>query len=521
MKKEFNMQNRSIIKLVLTIFLIIVCFISFALAADGPGWIGAFFVKGKVGLKWKAIDGSTDYKIYRAADGGEFTVLTTTSKTQYFDSDITSGTVYHYKIAAVTSSGELMSTDKSITIPGAKAGAFQAPIWVGLRLDRNKIFLNWDNVGGAMAYNIYRSATAGGEYELVGSSQASKYADKEGMTKGETYYYVLTALNEEFEETQYSEERSIKFGFSMDEQKALEAAANNIVLEDIKLTFLFDIKTAGSLGDMNQPSDVVVDSKGNIFIADALNQKIHCFDNNGKFLFSFGEKTKSGKEDIASDGTFSLPMSMTIDKSDLIYVGDVTNHDIQVFSNDGKFVKRIRINTTPDQEKFRPNGIAVLDDGNLLVTDAGNHRFMKIDQNGKILFEVGKRGSEDSQFIFPDGISVSKDNIISVVDVINCRIQQFDINGKFIRKFGEPGQSAGTFGRPKAIIENIDGRLWISDGLGNIVQVFTPEGEVKAAITTFDDTDNILLTPRGMFIKDGRFYVINRVPHQLLVFKIG
>ncbi len=521
MKKEFNMQNRSIFKIGITVLLLVACSISFTLAADGPGWIGAFFVKGKVGLKWKAVDGSSEYKIYRAADGGEFSVLTTTPKTQYFDTGVSSGTVYKYKIAAVTGSGELMSTEKSITIPGSKAGAFKAPIWSGLRVDRNKIFLQWDNVDGAMAYNIYRSTTSGGEYELIGSSQASKYADKEGMTKGKTYYYVLTALNEEFEETEYSEEKSIKFGFSIDEQKALEAAENNIVLEDIKLTYLFDIKKAGHIGDMNQPTDVVVDSKGQIFISDALNQKIHCFDNSGKFLFSFGEKTKSGKEDVARDGTFSYPFSMTIDKSDLLYIGDIMNHDIQVFTTEGKFVKRIRINTTPDQEKFRPNGIAVLDDGNLIVTDAGNHRFMKIDQTGKILFEVGKRGSKESEFIFPDGVSVSKDNVISVIDVINCRIQQFDINGKFIREFGEPGQSAGTFGRPKAIIEDTDGRLWISDGLGNIVQIFTPEGEVKAAITTFDDTDNILQTPRGMFIKDGRFYIINRVPHQLLVFKIG
>ncbi len=515
------MHNRSIFKVVLTSLLLIVCFISFALAADGPGWIGAFFVKGKVGLKWKAMEGTTEYKIYRSTEGGEFTVLTTASKTQYFDTDVSSGTVYKYKIAAVTGSGELMSTEKSITIPGAKAGAFKAPTWVGIRVDRNKIFLNWDDVDGSMAYNIYRAKTAGGEYELVGSAQATKYADKEGTVKGETYYYVLTALNEEFEETEYSEEESIKYGFSIDEQKAMEAAESGIVLEDTKLTFLFDIKTAGNLGDMNQPTDVVLDSKGQIFISDALNRKIHCYDNSGKFLFSWGEKTKSGKEDVAREGTFSYPFAMAIDKSDNLYISDIMNHDIQVFTNEGEFVKRIRINTTDEQEGFRPNGIVVLDDGNLVVTDAGNHRFMKIDQTGKILFEVGSRGAEDSQFIFPDGISVSKDNIISVIDVINCRVQQFDINGKFIRKFGEPGQSAGTFGRPKAIIENTDGRLWISDGLGNIVQIFSPDGVVKSAITTFDDTENILLTPRGMFIKDGRWYIVNRVPHQLLVFKIG
>ena len=39
------MQNRSIFKIGLTVLLLVVCSISFTLAADGPGWIGAFFVK--------------------------------------------------------------------------------------------------------------------------------------------------------------------------------------------------------------------------------------------------------------------------------------------------------------------------------------------------------------------------------------------------------------------------------------------------------------------------------------------
>lgn len=504
----------------LIIFMIAVFSFTLVQAADGPKWIGAFFVKGKVGLKWKAIDGAEEYKIYRKTSGEEFQLLISLTKTHHFDTEVSPGATYIYKVAAVIEGSEAESTAKTITIPGS-SGEFAPPEWSGLRVDGNKIFLKFDKVPGAMAYNVYRAIASGGEFDLIGNSQSNRFADVDGLIRGETYYYVVTALNEEFEETEYSEEMSIKFGMNAEEIEAVEAE-NQVVLEDIKLTFLFDITTAGDNDDMNQPADVFVNSKGNIYIADALKQRVNCYDNSGGFLFSFGEKTSSDMADDPPEGSFSYPFTLFIDKQDRVYVSDVQNNDIQVFSEEGTFIKRIRVATNEDQEKFRPNGLHVLDDGRIVTTDAGNHRFMIIDQSGKILFEKGNRGSDEGeQFIFPDGLTVTSKGLICIVDVINSRIQEFDLDGNFIRAFGEPGQSAGTFGRPKAITEGDNGRLWVSDGMGNTVQIFTPEGEVKSAIVTFDNEDLKLISPRGIFVKDGRFYVINRLPHRLMVFKIG
>ncbi len=491
------------------------------MAAEGPKWIGAFYIKGRVGLKWQAMEGASEYTVYRKAGSGEFVKYATTAKTQHFDTELSPGEIYSYKISTVGSDGaELLSVEKKVTIPGAPVGEFNPPEWSGLRLDRNKVMLRWDPVPGSIAYNIYRSNTSGSDYEVVGNATATRYADSDNLVRGETYYYVITGLNEEFEETEYSKERSFLFGIS-DEDLKTQEEENKIVLEDISLKYLFDITKAGGNLNMNQPADVFVNSKGNIYITDALNFQVNCYDGSGKHLFSFGEQTPGDMVDNPPQGTFSYPFTLFIDKSDKVYVTDVKNGDIQVFTVDGKFVRRITVAVEEGMESFRPNGLAVLDDGRMIVTDAGNHRYVILDKDGKILSSKGERGSDPGQFVFPDELVVTDDGTICIVDVINCRIQEFDMEGNFIRAFGHAGQTAGTFGRPKALTLDNTGHVWVSDAMANIVQIFTLDGKVKSAITSFESDDIFLATPRGVFVKDGRFYVVNRLPHRLLVFQIG
>jgi sugar lactone lactonase YvrE len=492
---------------------------AFSVAQDAPKWTGAIYVKGKVGLKWQDVSGVSEYNVYRKASTGEYTLLVTSDQARYFDETVTAGEVYSYKIAYVSAGTEVFSDERTVTIPGATTGSFDPPNLSGARVDRNKILLRWDKVPGAIAYNVYRSTTTGAGFEVVGNATSGRYADQEGLERGKTYYYVVTALNEEFDETPFSGESSVQFGTAPNQ--VAEEEEEQIVLEELNLTHLFTISQAGSNGDMNQPADVFVNSKGDIYVTDALNKRVNCFDNDGGYRFSFGQPTPKGEEADAPDGSFSYPFSIFIDSQDWVYVTDVMNNNIQVFSAEGIFVRRIVVEIEAGMELFRPNGIHVFEDGRIAATDAGNHRFVIMDSEGKVELSRGSRGSEPGQFIFPDELVVTADNTICVVDVMNYRVQEFDLEGNFIRSFGEAGQTVGTFGRPKAITLDETGRLWISDAMANAVQVFTVEGEIKSAISQFEEADIFLATPRGIFIKDGRFYVVNRLPHQVMVFKIG
>ncbi|WP_128895916.1 Kelch repeat-containing protein [Longirhabdus pacifica] len=70
-----------------------------------------------------------------------------------------------------------------------------------------KVTLNWTEVTEADTYNVYRSLTSGGPYTSVATNvYSTSYVDSP-LTNGTTYYYVVTAVNENGESA-YSNEAS-------------------------------------------------------------------------------------------------------------------------------------------------------------------------------------------------------------------------------------------------------------------------------------------------------------------------
>ncbi len=489
---------------------------SAAMAAQ-PTLMAAFFVKGKVGLKWGKVSGATEYLVFRKGPEGDFEQIATTGEDKYFDDTVEGGKTYVYKIGIVEAGNQVFSGTKSVSIPGS-SGAFSAPEWVGIRMDQNKLFLNWDPVPGAVAYNIWRSETAGSGYEVIGTAQGSRHVEKDGLVRGTTYYYVLTAMNQEFEETPQSEEFAIKFGASKEELDAAMAEENKVELVPVNLAAAFDISEGQSGAPLNQPSDVFVNSKGMIYVTDTLNTRINCYDPNGKLQFSFGEKGNSAANEIP-DGAFLLPFTLFIDSKDEVYVSDVQRNDIQVFNADGSFIRKITVDVGEGMNPLRANGLHVIEDGRLLMTDAGNHRFLVTDAQGKIQMASGTRGVEEGQFIFPDEVTLTSDQTVCIVDPVNCRIQEFTLDGNFIKSFGHVGQSAGTFGRPKGITTGPKGLLWVTDGMGHMIQSFSQDGEVKSALGTGDDEWSFS-APRGIHFHSGQLFVVQRLRHRVSVYNI-
>jgi len=57
-----------------------------------------------------------------------------------------------------------------------------------------QITLTWTAQANANGYAILRSATSGGPYSQVGTTQSTVYNDRSGLTNGSTYYYVVQPL---------------------------------------------------------------------------------------------------------------------------------------------------------------------------------------------------------------------------------------------------------------------------------------------------------------------------------------
>src|SRR5882672_5745733 len=114
---------------------------------------------------------------------------------------------------------------------------------------------------------------------------------------------------------------------------------------------LTTLGTAGVAGNgtdtFNQPSDVLVASNGNIFVADGhggdTNARIVKFDKEGRFIKEWGQKG-------SGPGEFDTPHALVLDAQGRLLVADRGNSRIQVFDQDGKFIAQWK-------QFGRPSGI--------------------------------------------------------------------------------------------------------------------------------------------------------------------
>jgi autotransporter-associated beta strand protein len=76
----------------------------------------------------------------------------------------------------------------SATPPGIPAGlsAVHSP---------GSVTLNWSAASFAVSYNVRRSTTSGGPYDLIASGVSSQSYTDNSVTDGTTYYYVVTGVN--------------------------------------------------------------------------------------------------------------------------------------------------------------------------------------------------------------------------------------------------------------------------------------------------------------------------------------
>ncbi|MCX6563869.1 MAG: NHL repeat-containing protein [Candidatus Aminicenantes bacterium] len=85
----------------------------------------------------------------------------------------------------------------------------------------------------------------------------------------------------------------------------------------------------------NQPSDVAMDAGGNVYVLDAMNQRIQKFGPDGKYLATIGRKGQG-------PGEFNYPSSLDIGPTGSLYVLESMQKKILVLSPEGRELRTIR-----------------------------------------------------------------------------------------------------------------------------------------------------------------------------------
>ena len=87
------------------------------------------------------------------------------------------------------------------------------------------------------------------------------------------------------------------------------------------------------------------------------------------------------------------------------------------------------------------------------------------------MFNFGRKGNQDGELQRPTGVAVMQNGNIIVADRDNHRIQIFSSDGRFLSKFGSKGDGEGQLNDPHGLALTPDGNICVADFRNNRVQI--------------------------------------------------
>ena len=262
--------------------------------------------------------------------------------------------------------------------------------------------------------------------------------------------------------------------------------------------------------DFNQPTEVAIGKKGEIFILDGANNQIKVFNPKWAFVLSIGQAGEG-------NGEFNHPVGLDIDERGEIYVADTGNRRIQIFNDSGKYLRKIDL--TP--WKARPVEVtALIGTNRIYVSDVKNHQILCFSRDGGFNFSWGELGEQLGDLRFPGMSAVDNRGNIYVVDILNGRIQIFNSQGKDPRQIAELGVLPSQLYRPKGIAIDDRSQIYVSDSYTGIIQVFDRTGKLLGILSEKNDAYLRLTTPIGLaFDAKGRLYVVQSTLNKVSVYQ--
>lgn len=178
------------------------------------------------------------------------------------------------------------------------------------------------------------------------------------------------------------------------------------------------LSTLGSYGEgpgqFIYPVKVITDDRANLYVAEyGGNDRIQKFSPTGESLLSFGGFS-------TEPGQFQRPSGL-VWHAGRIYVADAINNRIQVFTDNGQFLEILEDENSPWSLKF-PYDLSRGPDGLLYVIEYGTGRLTALTKAGKLVGRLGHTGRGAEQFWTPWGLTVDEDRRVLVADTGNRRI---------------------------------------------------------------------------------------------------
>jgi len=276
--------------------------------------------------------------------------------------------------------------------------------------------------------------------------------------------------------------------------------------------------SAANTAQLSGPIGLVVDSSGNLYIADENNQRIRKV-SGGTINTIVGNGTKgySGDGAAATSAELSLPNAVALDKSGNLYILDSGNWVVRKVTTGGTIstVAGNQFNSSQQSGGFAGDngpatsaqfalatGVAVDSAGNMYISDTGNNRIRKVDTNGNMSTVVnggisgGTVGSGgdggpgiQARINNPGGLAVDTAGNLYIADTNNNKIRKLATNGIITTVAGNQFAEAGFSGdggpatsamlnHPQGVAVDAAGNLYIADRTNSRIRMVSPNGTI-------------------------------------------
>ena len=259
------------------------------------------------------------------------------------------------------------------------------------------------------------------------------------------------------------------------------------------------VNGSGKAVRFNHPFGLAVDVNGDLYIADVGNSVIRKMDTTGKVSTFAGVGGVKGSADgLDSLATFNKPFGVATDAAGNVYVADASNNKIRRIGTAGSVstftgTGIVGASNVADSVTFNsPLGVAVDGNGNVYVADYENNLIRKVTQAGVVstLAGSGAKGADNgldtaATFNLPEALAVDGAGNVYVADNGNDLIRKVTPSGQVrtLAGNGRPGKSDGTgsaasFNSPFGIAIDANGNLYVADSGNNLIRKITPSGTV-------------------------------------------
>ncbi|WP_445713509.1 T9SS type A sorting domain-containing protein [Flavobacterium sp.] len=296
-----------------------------------------------------------------------------------------------------------------------------------------------------------------------------------------------------------------------------------------------------NIASFNSPTDLAVDSNGNVFVLDNGNHCVRKITPSGD-VSTFAGSAPGNQDGQGVNAKFNTPLGMAIDNFDNLYIADTGNNKIRKIDPSGNVSSIAGYTTSGNQDgngffaRFNsPRDLVVDVNGNIYVADTSNHRIRKISPNGDVTTFAGSiQGSQDgvgtvAKFYNPVGIAIDSNGDLFVTDYLSHRIRKITTSTADVVTFAGNNQghsngigTAAAFFYPHGLAIDNNNIIYVADIYNNAVRKISPNAEVTdfaGMIEGYQDGEGVnakFSNPYGVATDaNGNIYVADTNNHRI------